>query len=260
MNYYLYYNEETYGPYSLQELQGFYESGEMTAEDYICEEGASEWILASEVIFAPRRPVRHKKKTHRLEAKSRKEQPTPTAKTQPNFKPLYLLALIPAFILISLLGLFLFNRPLQSQASEVIKSDPRNKGIEISSHYKNYVNSKVLIFNLKEVGPKNSVADVFRVLLQYARKVSDREFDKVLLCSKGEVKFTLRGDFFQKTGKEYGDQNPVYTMRTFPENLYRPDGDKAFGSWQGGLLGVTGKQLEDFTEFHKKWYIEDMVQ
>lgn len=47
-------------------------------------------------------------------------------------------------------------------------------------------------------------------------------------------------------------------MRNFPENLYRPDGQRAFGSWTGGLLGVVGKQMEDFREFHKQWYVEDM--
>ena len=40
-------------------------------------------------------------------------------------------------------------------------------------------------------------------------------------------------------------------MRTFPENLYRPDGQKAFGTWIGGLLGLLAKQIKDFTEFHK---------
>ena len=47
-------------------------------------------------------------------------------------------------------------------------------------------------------------------------------------------------------------------MRTFPENVYRPDGARAFDSWTGGVLGVLGKQMEDFNEFHKQWYIEDL--
>jgi hypothetical protein len=58
---------------------------------------------------------------------------------------------------------------------------------------------------------------------------------------------------------EYEYQNPIYTMRIFPENLYLPNGNRAFSSWSGGLLGVTKKQMEDFTEFHKRWYIEDML-
>lgn len=61
-------------------------------------------------------------------------------------------------------------------------------------------------------------------------------------------------------GVEYGTQNPVYTMRTFPENLYRPDGTAAFGTWTGGLFGVLGKQMEDFIEFHKQWYVNELAK
>ena len=49
-------------------------------------------------------------------------------------------------------------------------------------------------------------------------------------------------------------------MRTFPENVYALDGAKAFPSWTGGLIGVTGKQMEDFAEFHKQWYIYDLTE
>ena len=61
-------------------------------------------------------------------------------------------------------------------------------------------------------------------------------------------------------GQEYEKQNPVYTMRTFPENVYGVDGTQAFGSWTGGLLGVLGKQMGDFSELHKQWYIADLTK
>jgi hypothetical protein len=35
------------------------------------------------------------------------------------------------------------------------------------------------------------------------------------------------------------------------------DGDNAFPTWSGGLLGILKEQTEDFNEFHKKWYIND---
>jgi hypothetical protein len=44
-------------------------------------------------------------------------------------------------------------------------------------------------------------------------------------------------------------------MRTFPKHVYKPDGKNAFGSWTGGLLGALGKEMDDFSEFHKQWYI-----
>lgn len=158
-----------------------------------------------------------------------------------------------------LLTVFLTNYiSLQKPLSDVIDSDPRNEGIKFSVHYAYYVSPSTLVINVKSVSGDKSAADVFRVLLQYAEKLSAKEFDRIELSSRGKAKFVLEGDYFKILGKEYETQNPVYTMRTFPENLYRPDGQRAFGSWTGGLLGVVGKQMEDFTEFHKQWYIEDM--
>ena len=158
-----------------------------------------------------------------------------------------------------ILTVFLTNYiSLQKPLSDVIDSDPRNDGIELSAHYAYYVAPSTLVINVKSASGDKSAADMFRVLLQYAEKLSERDFDRIELSSRGKVKFVLEGDYFKTLGKEYGAQNPVYTMRTFPENLYRPDGQRAFGSWTGGLLGVVGKQMEDFKEFHKHWYIEDM--
>ena len=158
-----------------------------------------------------------------------------------------------------ILTIFLTNYiSLQKPLSDVIDSDPRNEEIDFSVHYGYYVSPSILVLDVRSISGDKSAADVFRVLLQYAEKLSGKEFDRIELSSKGKTKFILEGDYFQTLGKEYGTQNPVYTMRTFTENLYGPDGQKAFGSWTGGLLGVLGKQVEDFRDFHKQWYIEDM--
>ena len=58
---------------------------------------------------------------------------------------------------------------------------------------------------------------------------------------------------------EYGIQNPVYTLRSLPQNVYNLDGTQAFSTWTGGLIGVVGKQMEDLSEFHKQWYINDLA-
>jgi hypothetical protein len=147
---------------------------------------------------------------------------------------------------------------LQKPFSDVIKSDPRNEGINFSSHYTYYIYPSELVIDVKVVARDKSPADVFRVLLQYAEKLETTTFNRVKLASKGKTKFLLEGKYFKTLGEEYGTQNPVYTMRNFPENLQKSDGQRAFASWTGGLLGVVGKQMDDFTEFHKQWYIEDM--
>jgi len=161
---------------------------------------------------------------------------------------------VAVFVAIYLVNYITLQKPL----SDVINSDPRNEGITLSSHYSYYVYPSELVLDIKDVAGDKSAADVFRVLLQYAEKLEKISFNRVILASKGNTKFLLEGGYFKKLGEEYGTQNPVFTMRTFPENIYKPDGQRAFGSWTGGMLGVLEKQMEDFAEFHKQWYIEDI--
>jgi len=149
---------------------------------------------------------------------------------------------------------------LQSQMGDVLKDDSRNNGVEVSVHYGNYVNSSILVYDLKSISDTNSMADVFRVFLQFSEKVKSKKFDVVELCFKGKTKFKIKGDYFQMLGEEYSWQNPVYTIRTFPENLINLDGSIAYPEWTGGWLGVAGKQMEDFSDFHKKWYLEDILK
>ncbi len=143
---------------------------------------------------------------------------------------------------------------LQRYMNNVISQDSRNNGLSVDVHYGNYINLNKLIYNLDRIGPNNSKADVFRVLLQFSAKMSSKKINYVILSCKGEQKFYFKGEYFNKIGREYSVQNPVYTMRTFAENLYNPIGEKAFPTWTGWLFGVMGKQMEDFNSFHEQWY------
>lgn len=151
---------------------------------------------------------------------------------------------------------FMLGKPM----AETLKSDSRNSGIRMTARYGKYLLPSVLVIDVKEVTDNNSAADVFRILLQYAEKIQKMEFEKVNLNSKGKIKFYLKGDYFRELGEEYDFQNPVYTMRTFSENVYTLDGRNAFPTWTGGVIGVLGKQMEDFNEFHRQWYINDLFE
>ena len=137
--------------------------------------------------------------------------------------------------------------------------DPRNEGVSAWAHYRYLVDANTLVFDLRDVDGTKSAADVFRVLLQFAETQKDRTYSDVILACRGQPRFVLKGAYFQQLGREYGPQNPVYTMRTFPENVYRPDGSRAFGTWTGGVIGVMGKQIEEFTAFHRQWYLEQLA-
>lgn len=184
--------------------------------------------------------------------------PLQNAKPSRNSRRWLLLLGIPLLLIAAIYG---WNYlALQSPLNEVIREDTRNDGISVSTHYDYYLNPSILVFDLRDVSMTNSKADVFRVLLQYAAKMKSSHYDKVHLAFRGETKFILDGDYFQQLGQEYGLQNPVYTMRTFPSHLKRPDGSEAYGSWTGGMIGVLQKEMEDFTNFHDKWYLEEMVR
>ena len=153
-------------------------------------------------------------------------------------------------------GLNYFN--LHRLMMKVLQDDSRNDGIEVWCHYDTFVLPQGLVFDLRVVSAGNSQADVFRVLLQFAEAMKSAEFETVHLKYRGVPKFQLSGSYFRKLGEEYERQNPAYTMRTFPQNLQLPDGSSAYSEWRGGLLGVLQRQTEDFSDFHRRWYVNDL--
>ena len=157
-------------------------------------------------------------------------------------------------------GIYLFNYfTLIQPTTSKIKEDSRNDGISIEIHYKYYVLLNTLVFDLKSISPDKAATDVFRVFLQSASCLKNKRVHKVELCFKGTPKFTITGEYFNTLGNEFGEQNPIYTMRTFPENLFKTNGEAAYSKWSGGMLGVLGQQMDDFNDFNKKWYLEEMV-
>lgn len=141
---------------------------------------------------------------------------------------------------------------LQVPMNNVISNDSRNSGIELAVSYDSYINFKTIVFDLEEFKGKAPV-DLFRAFLQYADAMQKQKFDYVILSYRGNRKFKIPGNYFKQLGSEYSTQNPVYTMRTFPENLLHLDGTKAYGQWTGGVLGVLKQQMEDFNDFIRKW-------
>ena len=155
---------------------------------------------------------------------------------------------------------FLWNYiTVHRPASQAISADPRNKGVDIFVHYKWFLDPKVLMFDLRGISGDNSPADVTRSLLQSAKILKFKTFKLVMLSYKGNPKFILKGDYFHTLGAEFGIQNPVYTLRTLPENVYSLDGKQAFGTWTGGVIGVVGKQMEDLNQFHSRWFVTDFA-
>lgn len=136
-----------------------------------------------------------------------------------------------------------------------IDSDGRNSGYVLKAHYSHYTDPTTLVLDLQSISSA-APADLFRGVFQSAEALqsSGRRFDRVILARAGKPVFIMKGDDFASIGSEYAaGQNPVYLMRTFPEKLYKPSGESAFSTWDGGWLGVLTEQMKDLTEAGRQW-------
>jgi hypothetical protein len=143
--------------------------------------------------------------------------------------------------------------------SQVIAANPRNEGVVAHAHFDHYVAPRTLVFDVRDLSPGKTKLDVFRVLLEFAESQTGNDFESVKLDFRGEAKFVLKGAFFKALGENHRDQNPIYTLRTFPQNAYTPEGRQAFPTWKGASLEAFGHQLEDFNELHQQWYLKELA-
>lgn len=149
------------------------------------------------------------------------------------------------------LNFFLVERPV----SKELATDVRNSEYSLKAHFRYYADISTLVLDLSDV-EQVAPADLFRGLFQSSKALHDsrRQFDRVVLARSGKPVFVMEGDDFFSIGSEYGaGQNPVYLIRTLPEKLRRPDGMAAFGTWEGGWLGVLAKQMDDANEAARQW-------
>jgi hypothetical protein len=132
-------------------------------------------------------------------------------------------------------------------------------GAETSVYRRGLLGSEDIVFDVKSVEGEMSMVDMTRRLLKTAEALKDEDFGRVYLAYKGAEKFYFDGAYFKRIGEEREWQNPVYTIRTMPSNVYKLDGSPAFGSWSGGLIGVIGAEMNDNNGFHQEWWVNDAI-
>lgn len=148
------------------------------------------------------------------------------------------------------------ERPIAARLAQ----DSRNEKVTLWGYHRFALVPGTLVIDLRGMTNEAAMVDVLRAMLQSAEAQKETRYDKVLLAYRGTPKFQLDGGYFQRLGQEFETQNPIYTTRTLPENVFKLDGSPAFGTWTGGMLGVLNKQMEDFNQFSKDWYLEDAVK
>jgi hypothetical protein len=144
---------------------------------------------------------------------------------------------------------------LEAEKKLVLANDSRNANVDFNL-FKSGNNLRYCVNNLSGEG---SAMDVFRVLLQTADLLKENSYEKVELCFRNKTKFFLGGDEFKVIGEEFGEQNPMYTIRTFPEKITLLDGSNAYEMHKGGVLYLMGVQMADFQDMNGKWFMNDLV-
>jgi len=144
-------------------------------------------------------------------------------------------------------------------ASSAMAEDSRKEKLSARVHRQYGLSSSTIVFDLRNLEEDGSTTGVMSALFRSARALKDSRFERVVLSYKGRPKFYLQGEYFQTLGNDFGTNNPIYLLRTLPQNVYKLDGTKAFGTWTGGVLVVATKQLEDLNELSQQWYLSDWV-
>ena len=142
---------------------------------------------------------------------------------------------------------------LKAPLAEAMRSDSRDRGIEVSAYYRYNIPGGAIVLNVDDIGSGTKNVDIMRVILQFAKTQRNSEHDWVILSCRGQERFMIKGSHFRTMGRDYGEENPLYTMRTLPENIYRMDGRRAYPVWEGGALGVMAEQMKNFSEFTTEW-------
>ena len=148
------------------------------------------------------------------------------------------------------LSAFMDGWPVRS----AVHADERNSSVEIVAHRRHFLMPSSVSIDLFDVRPNVTPIDLERSLFEAAAAVKDRHYKTVALARSGREVFLMSGDDFRELGQEYAaGENPVYLIRTLPEHMLTTDGRQAFPTWEGGMLGVLGKQMDDTKRLAEEW-------
>lgn len=155
---------------------------------------------------------------------------------------------------VAFLALLVFNLSVGAPVAMRLAQDARNGGITLVAYRSLAIQPQEITLDVWDVSGDSAPLDLFRVLMQSAEALKGRSFSRVTLAHKGRAVFRLEGRDFRELGEAYSSgENPLYLIRMLPERLKRPDGTAAFGSWEGGFLGVLLQQMTDANRFAAWW-------
>lgn len=147
---------------------------------------------------------------------------------------------------------------LRKLLQEVYESDGDFEGISAEVRYGGFLNKKELIFDLKKV-PRPDKMTPFIYFVEFSKKLSGRNFERVLLQYRGKTKYILDGLDFSGLGTKSQISKIEQIAMEFPPTLKKADGLPAFEAPYGDEQWVIQKQMKNFRDFLSGWYIDDWV-
>jgi len=234
------------GEYDEAIVRRYLDAGSIKLHDYGWTEGMTEWKQLHELGFRVSTPS--------VPAAAPAWAPSAQAAAAAGERPFAYYAWMVAaiFVLILLLQGYAYVT-LKAPLAKALGSDSRNRSIDASAYYRYNMPFGSVVLNIDDIGSDTKNVDTMRVMLQFAQSQKHSNHDWLILSCRGKEKFMIRGSHFKTMGVDYGSENPMYTMRTLPENVYRMDGRRAYPVWEGGALGVMAEQMKNFSEFTTEW-------
>jgi len=139
---------------------------------------------------------------------------------------------------------------LQEPVNDVLKQSSAFAGMDVSAHYQYWVVPGVVIYDLRQVGVRQTPLDVHTAFLEFAKKVKAKRYSRVELSYKGTTKFSIDGASFHQLGEQYAKKNYDYVLYSFPR-LFHAAGSPA------PALSANGR--DGLVEFHRRWYGQDQL-
>jgi xanthosine utilization system XapX-like protein len=162
-----------------------------------------------------------------------------------------------AAVVIVLLGVLgIYNGVVTIPVSRALSDET---GVTMVAYRRWLVSPGTIVVDVWKMDGTAAMVDVDRNLFKAAEALKDQSYSNVVLAYRGRGRFLLDGAHFKTIGEERSYQNPIYMVRTLTEHIDNMDGRPAFGTWEGGWLGVLGKQMEDQGEFHAQWYAREAL-
>lgn len=140
---------------------------------------------------------------------------------------------------------------LQEPMNDVLKESVAFNGMSVSAHYQYWVVPGVVVYDLKDVGIRQTPIDVHTAFLEFAKKLQSKRYSRVELSYKGTTKFSIDGASFAKIGREYAKQNYEYVLYRVPQLFHAEDHAKAPAADASGR--------DALLQFHRAWYGEDTL-